>query len=389
MKKLMIALAFIGLGSVANAQTTSVETPSKYTVATNSFWSNWFVQVGVDMSLQNPPGTKFSEVFPKGKSFGANVAVGKWFSPEIGVRVKANWENGIIKANRPHNTWTPLGDDGGYLGVFFDTELNLSNIICGYNENRVWNISVFPRLGFYRNFEVNKYKPAIGGGLESTWKISKLINIYLDAAYVTTSKGFNVAPDANLADKGGFEYTYGILSVDLGVTFNIGKSTWSKAVPVETYNALAASSEEALSKLRSDLDRERQVNADLRSQLAKASSNTPAKVETKKVIASSATSVFFNINSSKIVSKKDLINIEAIASAAKNSDAKVVVTGAADGKTGSSAYNQKLSEARAKAVADELVNLGVSRDKIETKGIGGVNDVAPYTLNRRAIIELK
>jgi len=53
MKKLMIALAFIGLGTAANAQT-EIETPSKYTVATNSFWSNWFVQVGADMTLQNP-----------------------------------------------------------------------------------------------------------------------------------------------------------------------------------------------------------------------------------------------------------------------------------------------------------------------------------------------
>lgn len=65
------------------------------------------------------------------------------------------------------------------------------------------------------------------------------------------------------------------------------------------------------------------------------------------------------------------------------------MTGAADSKTGSSAYNQKLSEARAQAVADELVNLGVDRSKIEVRGIGGVNDVAPYNLNRRAIIELK
>ena len=66
-----------------------------------------------------------------------------------------------------------------------------------------------------------------------------------------------------------------------------------------------------------------------------------------------------------------------------------MITGTADSKTGSSAYNQTLSEARAKAVADELISLGVSSDKIEAKGLGGVNDVTPYTLNRRAIVELK
>jgi len=51
--------------------------------------------------------------------------------------------------------------------------------------------------------------------------------------------------------------------------------------------------------------------------------------------------------------------------------------------------NQQLSEGRAQAVADELVNLGVSRDKIETKAVGGINEVSPYTLNRRALVELK
>ena len=40
------------------------------TVATNSFWSNWFIQADLDMSLQNPYGYDFRDVFPNGKSFG-------------------------------------------------------------------------------------------------------------------------------------------------------------------------------------------------------------------------------------------------------------------------------------------------------------------------------
>jgi outer membrane protein OmpA-like peptidoglycan-associated protein len=384
MRKLMIALAFLGLGSVAaNAQTT-IETPSKYSVATNSFWSNWYIQVGADMSLQNPYGVDFTETFPNGKSFGVNLAVGKWFTPGIGTRLKMNWENGLIKSERPtagHNLWTPDAEAGGYGAIYFDTQFNLSNLLCGYNESRIWNVIAYPRMGVIRNFEANSYAPAIGVGLENTWKLSKLLNIYLDVAYTATTNGFICT---------GIPYeganSNGIVSAELGLQFNLGKSNWSKAVTVDAYNALAASSEEALARLRSDLDRERQVNADLRAQLARVP-KTEAKVE--KIITSTKSSVFFAINSSKIVSKKDLINIEAIASAAKDADCKVVVTGAADSKTGSDAYNKKLSEARAQAVADELVNLGVSRDKIEVRSVGGVNEVSPYTLNRRAIVELK
>ena len=386
MKKLMIALAFLGLGTAANAQTT-IETPSKYSVATNSFWSNWYIQVGVDMSLQNPYGSNFANVFPNGKSFGVNLAVGKWFTPGIGTRLKVNWENGLLKSERPtagHNLWTPDADKGGYGAAYFDTQFNLSNLLCGYNESRVWNVIVYPRLGVLRNFDDSNWTPAIGGGIENTWRLSKLLSVYLDVAYTTTTSSF--IPYHEHEGSSDFGMCNGILSADLGLQFNLGKATWSKAVTVDAYNALAASSEEALAKLRADLDRERQINADLRSQLARVP-KTQAKPET--VIASAASSVFFSINSSKIESKKDLINIEAVASAAKSSNCKVVVTGSADSKTGSSAYNQKLSEARAQAVADELVNLGVSRDKIEVRAVGGINDVTPYTLNRRAVIELK
>ena len=50
-------------------------------VMTNGSWNNWFVQMGMDMSLQNPYGHDFSCVFPNGKTFGIDAAAGKWFSP--------------------------------------------------------------------------------------------------------------------------------------------------------------------------------------------------------------------------------------------------------------------------------------------------------------------
>ncbi len=377
MKKLMIALAFVGLGTVAaNAQST-IETPTTNKIATNSFWSNWYIQVGVDMTLHNPYGVDVMDVFPNGKSFGVDLAVGKWFSPEIGTRLKAQWGNGLLKSERPtdgHNIWTPDADKGGFGGLYFDTQFNMSNIICGYNADRVWNVIAYPRLGLYREFEAKSMHALLGVGVQNTWKLNKLLNVYLDASYNVYSASENVGS------------TYGYASVEAGVQFNLGTSTWDKAISVDAYNALAASSEEALAKLRSDLDRERNVNSDLRERLARAP-KTETKIE--KVIATAPSSVFFSINSSKLNSKKDLINLESIATAAKNSGCKVVVTGAADSKTGSADYNQKLSEARAQAVADELVKLGVDNSKIEVRGVGGVGDVAPFNLNRRAIVELK
>lgn len=383
MKKFMMALALVGLGSVAaNAQCDEFATPttSKYSVATNSFWNNWYVQVGVDAGIQNAYGTTFTNNWHDGRSYGLDLAVGKWFTPGIGTRVKLNWENGVL-AHAFRNTaeiYTPDFHKGGYGAAYFDTQFNLSNLLCGYSDTRVWNVTAFPRLGVIRNFAANTYTPALGVGLQSNWKINKCLGIFLEAAYTATTEdylGNNYVADGS---------SNGIVSLDLGLNFNLGKSGWSKAVKLEDYEALSAEACAKLGALRSQLKAEQDENARLRDLLAK----KPKEV-VKNAVAPNATSVFFNINSSKINSKKDLINIEAVATAAKNAGAKVVVTGAADSKTGSSAYNQKLSEARAQAVADELVNLGVDRANIEVKGIGGVNDVTPYNLNRRAIIELK
>lgn len=46
MKKFLMVLAFAGVSMAGFAQE---EVPTqKYSVATNSFWSNWFVQVGAN-----------------------------------------------------------------------------------------------------------------------------------------------------------------------------------------------------------------------------------------------------------------------------------------------------------------------------------------------------
>jgi outer membrane protein OmpA-like peptidoglycan-associated protein len=390
MKKLMMALAFVGLGTVAaNAQCDEFATPTtnKYSVATNSFWSNWFVQAGVDVNVTSSYGwgSLLTKDWHDGRSYGFDLALGKWFTPGIGTRLKLNWENGAFAhafRNTDHVFETPDFHKGGFAAVYFDTEFNLSNIFCGYNSSRVWNLTFFPRMGIIRNFDRNSYAPALGVGFESAWKISDRVGVYMDVTYSFTSQDFIPYYDQEAAAL----QANNLAAVDLGLTFNLGKTGWSKAVSLEDYEALSAEACSKLAALRSQLKSEQDENARLRAELAKWANH---KCPVASNVGSAATSVFFNINSSKMNSKKDLINLEAVAAAAKNTGAKVVVTGAADSKTGSSAYNQKLSEARAQAGADELVNLGVDRAKIEVKGVGGVNDVAPFNLNRRAIITLK
>lgn len=394
MKKLLIALAFVGLGTAANAQTTQIEAPSKYTVATNSFWSNWYVQVGVDMSVVNPYKSKLiNEDWHNGRTYGVDLGIGKWFTPGLGLRAKVQWENGQFAhafRNTDHVVWAPSFEKGGYALADLDVQFNLSNLLCGYSDSRVWNVIVYPRGGVARNFANKEYAFTLGGGLENTWKLNKTLSVYLDLSYnLLPNKDFTI-PGRYAGYNGDLdEHYHGVAKAEIGLQFNLGKGGWDKAVTLEKYNALAAASEEALAKLRAELDKERAENARLRAELAKRPQETAAPAKVEKVVAATTTSVFFDLNSTSLNSKKDLINLEAVAAAAKQTGAKLVVTGSADSQTGSSAWNQKLSEGRAQAVADELVRLGVNRDNIEVKAVGGVNEVSPYTLNRRAVVAFK
>ena len=81
--------------------------------------------------------------------------------------------------------------------------------------------------------------------------------------------------------------------------------------------------------------------------------------------------------------------MKELANFAKDHNKKIVVTGYADSKTGSAAYNQTLSEKRAEAVKKALVDMGVDAANIETVGQGGVADLSPYSYNRRAVVTLK
>ena len=100
-------------------------------IVTNSLWDNWYGQFGVDMTLMNPYGTNFAEVFPKGKAFGIDIGVGKWFRPEFGVRAKVNWENGIFKNESA--IWLEKADQahGGWVSIIGDAMFNLHNLFGG------------------------------------------------------------------------------------------------------------------------------------------------------------------------------------------------------------------------------------------------------------------
>ncbi len=385
MRKFFIALAVLGLSTtVAMAQETVVPT-HKYSVATNSFWSNWFISAGADFNAaytsQEVIGNKNPFSVDRG-TFGFNVAIGKWFTPGIGLRTKFQgiWAKQVNTGdNHPAYKYWNLHED-----VLF----NLSNLFCGYNEKRVWNFIPYVGIGVVRNMSYDNYDISYNFGLLNTFRVSDRFKIFVDAYAMAAEGSFDAGSGVNWTeyDKTQNRHWDKLFGASVGVTYELSKThTWKKAPDVD---ALMAMNKEQMDALNASLKEQQDENARLRDMLSR-QSNDNQKVVEKTTVVSTAQSVFFNIGSSKIASRKDLVNVKEVAEYAKANNSKILVTGYADSKTGSAAYNKQLSEKRAKAVADELVKMGVNRDNLIIEGKGGVNTISPFSYNRRVTVKLQ
>ncbi len=411
MKKLMFLLAFCGLTSYAMAQeeTTEESYPTlKHQVVTNGFWDNWFIDLGVThlsfySDQEHNRGLNKNPFWPGRRSWGGEISVGKWATPVLGVRLKvqAAWGTQVNFDGDDAGANIPTGyaaealaqyTKDGHLNPTFkqmnftlQPMVNLNNLFCGYKP-RVWNISVYGGFGAFVNFDRNNCSMLYTAGLFNTFNITKRFHANLDI-YA------NMGED-DMDGKTGPKLTPRILKtrdlqfgVSAGVGVNLGKVGWDNAPDMDAILANHRSQIDALNASIAGLEAE---NASLKEQLAR-----KPKVVEKEVVKTvsefnaTSASVFFNINKSNIASKKDLVNVKELAEYAKNNNKKIVVTGYADSKTGSSAYNQTLSEKRAEAVKAALVDMGVSADNIETVGQGGVADLTPYSYNRRAVVTVK
>lgn len=194
-----------------------------------SLWSNWFVQAGLDMTLQFPYDHDFSYVFSKGRSFGFDAAVGKWFSPEVGVRLKANWENGFPLFRNKKLEWIACGesgksnmDQGGYLAGDLDVLLNVHNLICTYRPERKWNAVIFARAGIATNFAIKSGSPLIGCGCGIYRRLTDRLSIYGDMAYqMITSEFFEGIAMTGMTVSTGHN---AFMDFNIGVQWDLGRS---------------------------------------------------------------------------------------------------------------------------------------------------------------------
>ena len=386
MKKVLLFLLLIGLSTGVMAQ--AEVSGEKHSVATNSFWANWFVQANVVGSSfwgsQEQQSFKFSKMTKDYRTnLGFSIALGKWFTPGLGLRTKFNgvWGRSVISEDKSLNA-------SKYWTLQEQALFNLSNMLMGYNEQRVWNFIPYAGGGVGRNMSYGCYALGFSVGLLNTFRISQKVAFNFDinyGSYEPSFDGFSAGGDSKLSLKGRDR----AINVELGLTYRLGKSTWKSTPDIDAMQALSQSEIDALNAQLADLMAE---NERLGEELANAEQQAapaPQEPVTMTKVVAAPVSVFFNLNKAVISSQRDLQNVAALVAVAKEQGAKLVVTGYADSQTGSAERNRQLSEQRAEAVVAELLKMGVSRDQIETVAAGGVDTLTPTPYNRRATVEIK
>ena len=210
----------IGLGVKAQA--------TENVLVADGIWNHWFVQADLDMSLQNPFGYDFTDVFPNGKSFGMDLAIGKWFSHQVGLRAKFNWENKLPLLKNDHANWLAPFDQpgvnrekGGYIALYGDVLLNMHHLFGVYRPDRTWNLSLYPRLGVNYNFGVSKGALALGIGVLNTYRLNDRWSLYGDVAYIMCGSGFVGTNESGGTGTG--SNSNGYLSIGLGAQYDLGK----------------------------------------------------------------------------------------------------------------------------------------------------------------------
>ena len=378
---LFLAVASLSLSVMAqDDDNMNIEPAEKHRVATNGFWQNWFLGANVTWSAFYGEGERSLVApfrkFPSGTYYnglGVSLSFGKWLTPVFGLRTKVNaWQIGKEENG--------IGGDK-YWTANEQLLINATSLFRGYDEQRLWNIIPYIGAGVHRNMTHSHYSTALSVGLLNTLRLSRRFSANIELAW-NSAEGSN----SGLALKKRNQH----FAVEVGLTWHIGKNNWRHATDQEAVSALTEGELDALNAQLADAQAEnerlQQLLDSVQPMPVVKSVTPPVKVEEK--IISAPVSIFFEVGKANVIANRDMLSVKALAQLAIDKNASVLVTGYAD-KSGNAEANQKLSERRAQAVADELVRLGVSKFRIEVVGAGGVDTLKPAEYNRRATIELR
>lgn len=416
-KSLVAAVACLAMAPALRAQqmtdsvyTVEVRDADKYRVETNRFGANWFIGIGAGAQMYFGDHDKQMR-FVDRLTPNFELYFGKWFTPGLGIRLGANgykikgvsgwtghnlahpnvnyknyagyivdWnpatQTGKVYQHTPANVGYPLYEtEQQYIHAHADVLFNLSQLVCGYNEDRFYSLIPYAGLGFAASLEKaspsgeHSHELSASVGILNRFRVSRALDINLDIRGAFFNDHFD-QEDASLTPQGKIALTSGawgegLLTATLGVSYNIPRRGWDRST-----NTTIRVNENVLNDLRNRLGDLENQNNDLRRQLEAALNR---EVTPENVVSAIPLLVTFPINRWTL-SNKDRVNLGFLADALKANPKLVYsVTGFADKGTGSKKRNIFLARKRAEAVYDCLVKeFGVSESQLKKDSQGGV-----------------
>ncbi len=339
---------------------------------------NWFIKLGAGISVPFVEDKSDNNAETRRQITAAyNFGFGKWFSPYVAWRLDffggaAHWNNGNYSKMK-------------YVQGNFDIMWDMFNSISGVNTRRIFSIVPFVGLGGSYSWDINsgatnglgrdnkektsQWTLPVSAGLQLRFRLCKYVDFFAEGRASFYGDNWNSCTygepvDINVTAIGGFQ-------------FNIGGADF-KSYSHCDYTGYINSLNNQINDLRGAL-------ATTSAALAAAEARLPCPeaAEQETVITEPApllATVRFNIDSS-MIADREKVNVYNIAQWMKqNPDQSVVIQGYADRDTGTSSYNMALSQRRAKAVSDMLINeYGISPDRLSVQANG--SDVQPYGEN--------
>lgn len=317
------------------------------------FTPSWFVQFQGGVQVPYTPGDKGDLLSP---AYSLNV--GRNINPLMSVRLGIEGLNSKVFSDIDGTK-----QNFKYATGSFDAMLNVTNLFTKKYCHPV-NLYAFAGVGCnWSGMETtnsSQFSPNIRLGAQLDWRVAKNLALNLEYRADNTSDQFNGRLMAGSHD------WYSSIFVGVSLVLPDRKPVVDRSAEIDELNA-------RINALLAE-------NASLK--------NRQPETKTVEVVKREAIlpNVFFKCAKSDI-ELQQMANVKAIADyMTANPDVKVTINGYASPE-GKAAFNQKLSEDRANAVADMLVNkFGISADRITTKAGGPTSEIYPENeLNRVAV----
>lgn len=311
------------------------------------------------------------------------LSIGKWHNPYFGTRLQ------LMSGLTPVYGNDQKAIDVLTIGGHFDFMFDVVNFFATYSPKRVFHFTPFVGLGyqfkshgFYKFDKPYRHSGTVNAGLQLGFRLGKRVDLIIEGQGIYHNINF-LCRDIKAGDYPTFfedpsVYSGLMAMATAGLRFNLGETDWESVTPMDY---------DMINGLNDQINSLRAENAELSKRPVSCPECPEIKPVEKVEVVNVLTprSILFGFDNAKIAPQQEY-KLTEIADFVKETNTPVIVIGYAD-KTGNAKYNLGLSERRAKAVADALVNsYGVSSDMVTVEWEGATDQYGTTKAWNRAVI---